>query len=82
MSRRDRAHLLTALWDLTRAQPGVAVDIADVAERIGRSRGDMRTVLNLESLADDGLVAAIGGGWALTPQGVARIAEDRELSSG
>jgi hypothetical protein len=80
MSRRDLAHVLTALWELTGARAGVAVDVADVDEAIGRGRGDMRTPLNLESLAADGLVAAAGGGWALTPEGIARIAEDRELS--
>ena len=81
MSRRDLAHVLTALWDLTGARPGVAVDVADVDELIGRGHGDMRTPLNLQSLAADGLVASVqSGGWALTSDGIARIAEDRELS--
>jgi hypothetical protein len=72
---------MTALWNLTGAQAGVAVEVAAVDEAIGRGRGDMRTPLNLHSLADDGIVEACSGdSWALTPQGLARIAEDRELS--
>jgi hypothetical protein len=83
MSRRDLAHVMTALWNLSGAQAGAAVDVAAVDEAIGRGRGDMRTPLNLQSLADDGIVVAVGPGaraWALTPEGIARIAEDRELS--
>jgi hypothetical protein len=81
MSRRDLAHVMTALWTLSGAQAGAAVDVAAVDEAIGRGRGDMRTPLNLQSLADDGIVVALGAGaWALTPDGIARIAEDRELS--
>ena len=80
MSRRDLAHVLTALWNLSGGEPDVAVDVADVDEAIGRGRGDMRTPLNLQSLADQGLVVAAGGGWALTPRGVAWIVQDRELS--
>jgi hypothetical protein len=81
MSRRDLAHLMTALWNLSGGQAGAAVEVAAVDEAIGRGRGDMRTQLNLQSLADDGIVVAVGAGaWALTPEGIARIAEDRELS--
>ncbi len=81
MSRRDLAHVMTALWNLSGGRAGVAIDVADVDEAIGRGRGDMRTPLNLQSLADEDVVEAAGaGGWALTEHGVARIAEDRELS--
>ena len=83
MSRRDLAHVLTALWNLSGAAPDVAVNVADIDTAIGRGHGDMRTPLNLQSLADDGIVVAVGAGaWALTPAGIARIAEDRELSEG
>jgi hypothetical protein len=81
MSRRDLAHLMTALWELSGAQAGVEIAVAALDEAVGRGRGDMRTPLNLQSLAQDGIVAAVGAdAWALTPEGVARIAEDRELS--
>jgi hypothetical protein len=41
----------------------------------------MRTPLNLQSLGEDGLVVALADGrWALTPQGIAWIVQDRELS--
>ncbi len=81
MSRRDLAHVMSALWKLAGGEAGVAVDVGAVEEAIGRGRGDMRTGLNLQSLAADGIVAEVeGGAWALTPSGVAQIAEDRELS--
>ncbi len=81
MSRRDLAHVLTALWDLSGGEADVAVAVADVDEAIGRGHGDMRTPLNLQSLQEEGLVVALAdGGWALTPQGVAWIAQDRRLS--
>jgi hypothetical protein len=81
VSRRDLAHVMTALWKLSGAEAGAAVEAAAVDEAIGRHRGDMRTPLNLQSLADEGVVEALGDGrWALTPAGVERIAEDRELS--
>jgi hypothetical protein len=81
MSRRDLAHVMTALWDLTGGAADVAVDVGAVDAAIGRGRNDMRTPLNLQSLADDGLVVASGdGAWALTPDGVAWIVQDRELS--
>jgi hypothetical protein len=81
VSRRDLAHVMTALWNLSGAAPDVAVDVAAIDDAIGRGRNDMRTPLNLESLAQDGLVNAVGDGrWALTPQGIAWIVQDRELS--
>jgi hypothetical protein len=81
VSRRDLAHVLTALWNLSGGKPDVPVKVADIDEAIGRGHRDMRTPLNLQSLAEQGLVAAAAaGGWALTPQGVASIVQDRELS--
>jgi hypothetical protein len=81
VSRRDLAHVLTALWNLSGGKPDVPVQVADVDKAIGRGHRDMRTPLNLQSLAEQGLVAlADAGGWALTPQGVASIVQDRELS--
>jgi hypothetical protein len=80
MSRRDLAHVLTALWNLSGGKPEVAVEVADIDDAIGRGRRDMRTPLNLQSLAEQGLVVARGGSWALTPQGVDWIVQDRELS--
>jgi hypothetical protein len=81
VSRRDLAHVMTALWNLSGAASDVAVDVTAIDEAIGRGRNDMRTPLNLESLAQDGLVNAVGAGrWALTVQGIAWIVEDRELS--
>jgi hypothetical protein len=83
MSRRDLAHVLTALWNLSGATAGVAVQVADVDDAIGRGHGDMRTPLNLQSLAEQGLVVAPEAGvWALTPQGVEWIVQDRKLSGG
>jgi hypothetical protein len=82
MSRRDLANVRRALWDLSRGQANVAVAVADIDEAIGRGHGDMRTPLNLQSLAEQGLVVAhADGGWALTPEGVDWIVEDRKLSS-
>ena len=81
MSRRDLAHVCTALWDLSGGQADVVVGLADIDEAIGRAHDDMRTPLNLQSLAEQGLVVAhADGGWALTPQGVAWIVQDRALS--
>ena len=81
MSRRDLAHVLTALWDLSGHEAAVAVEIDEIDNAIGRGRRDMRTPLNLRSLGEEGLVAALGDGrWALTPQGIAWIVQDRELS--
>jgi hypothetical protein len=57
--------------------------VADVDEAIGRGRGDMRTPLNLESLAADGRAQRLDDGtWALTDAGVDWIRRDRELSRG
>ncbi|HVF77643.1 MAG TPA: hypothetical protein VNA28_05055 [Solirubrobacteraceae bacterium] len=81
MSRRDLAHVMSALWDLSGGTPGAAVAVAAIDAAIGRGRGDMRTPLNLESLAEQGHVAALDGGtWGLTPEGVDWIVQDRELS--
>ncbi|MGH2900328.1 MAG: hypothetical protein ACRDMZ_16760 [Solirubrobacteraceae bacterium] len=81
MSRRDLAHVLSALWDLSGGAAGIAVAAGAIDEAIGRGRGDMRTPLNLRSLAADGHVAALADGrWALTPDGVAWVEQDRELS--
>jgi hypothetical protein len=81
MSRRDLAHVMNALWNLSGGAPGVAVDVGAVDEAIGRGRNDMRTPLNLQSLSADGLVAAFAERcWTLTPEGVAWIVQDRELS--
>jgi hypothetical protein len=81
VSRRDLVHILDALWRLSGGKPDVGVLVADVEQAIGRGHGDMRTPLNLQSLADEGLVVqAPEGAWALTPQGVAWLEQDRELS--
>jgi len=43
----------------------------------------MRTPLDLQSLADEGLVVPhADGSWGLTGQGVAWLKQDRELSGG
>lgn len=48
---------------------------------IGRGHGDMRTPLNLQTLNEDGLARRLPDGtWALTPEGIARLRQDRELS--
>jgi hypothetical protein len=79
MSRRDLAHVMTALWRLSGQRPDIAVRVADIDEAIGRGRNDMRTPLNLQSLRDDQLVVARpDDAWALTPQGVDWIVEDPE----
>ena len=81
MSRRDLVRALEALWRLSEGDPGVGVAVADVDEAIGRGYGDMRTPLNLQSLAEQGHVMRVSEGvWALTPEGVAWVKEDRELS--
>jgi len=62
-------------------RPGERVLTDDIDEAIGRGRGDMRTPLNLESLREQGLVMSLPDGtWALTPQGIAWLEQDRELS--
>lgn len=81
MSRRDLAHVLTALWNLSGAAAAVPVDVVEIDEAIGRGRGDMRSPLNLRSLGEEGLVVSLSdAGWALTAQGVAWIVQDRRLS--
>ena len=81
MSRRDLARILNALW---RASGGVAergVAVADIDQAIGRGHGDMRTPLNLQSLREEGLAVQLDEStWALTPEGVAWLKQDRELS--
>ena len=83
MSQRDLAHVLGALWDLSGGDPDVGVSVTAVDEAIGRSHRDMRTPLNLESLSEEGLATRRPDDtWSLTPQGVAWLEEDRELSDG
>jgi hypothetical protein len=79
--RRDLVHILDALWRLSGGAAGVGVPVADIELAIGRGSGDMRTPLNLQSLADEDRVVQLpDGGWALTPEGVAWLEQDRELS--
>ena len=81
MSRRDLAHVLDVLWQRAGGEPGVGVAVADIDAAIGRGHGDMRTPLNLATLEDDGrAVQLTDGRWALTPEGVAWLEQDRELS--
>jgi hypothetical protein len=81
VSRRDLVHILDALWRLSGGTADVGVPEADIEQAIGRGHGDMRTPLNLQSLADDGRAVRLPEGtWALTPQGVAWLEQDRELS--
>jgi hypothetical protein len=81
VSRRDLVHILNALWRLSSRVPDVGVPVADIDDAIGRGHGDMRTPLNLQSLSEDGLAARRDDGtWALTPEGIAWLEQDRELS--
>jgi hypothetical protein len=81
MSRRDLAHVMTALADAAHAEAGVGVPVAVLDDAIGRGHGDMRTLLNLRSLEADGLVHQTDAGtWALTEAGLQRLREDEELS--
>jgi hypothetical protein len=81
MSRRDLAHLMTALADAAHARAATGVPVSVLDEAIGRGRGDMRTPLNLQSLEADGLVERTGAGvWALTDAGLAWLREDEQLS--
>jgi hypothetical protein len=83
MSRRDLVHVLNAVWNLSGGDPAVGVPVADIDEAIGRGHHDMRTPLNLRSLSDEGHVVLLPDGtWALTPHGIAWLAQDRELSDG
>ena len=78
MSRRDLAHVLSALWDLSGGTAGAGVPVAAVDRAIGRGFDDMRTPLNLQSLAAEGLVELLADGtWALTTQGADRQRQDR-----
>jgi hypothetical protein len=52
--------------------------VAAIDEVIGRGRRNTRAPLNLQSPSDDGLVAPHAVG--LTPQGVACLQQDPELS--
>jgi hypothetical protein len=81
VSRRDLLHVLTALSDLAGGEAGVPVTVAAIDEAIGRARGDMRTPLNLASLASDGLAETGGDTWALTPAGAARHRDDEDYAS-
>jgi hypothetical protein len=55
--------------------------VADIDQAIGRGHGDMRTPLNLQSLEEEGLAVRLAEStWALTPEGIAWLREDRELS--
>jgi hypothetical protein len=81
MSRRDLAHVMAVLGERSGGAPGVGVAVADIDRAIGRGHGDMRTPLNLQSLRDDGRAEQLpDGSWALTPDGVAWVRSDQELS--
>jgi hypothetical protein len=81
VSRLDLAHVLNALSRLSRGDPDAGVPVAEIDEAIGRGHGDMRTPLNLQSLADERLAVRLPEGtWALTAQGIAWLKQDRELS--
>jgi alkanesulfonate monooxygenase SsuD/methylene tetrahydromethanopterin reductase-like flavin-dependent oxidoreductase (luciferase family) len=81
MSRRDLAHVLAALAELSGGRAGAGVPVSAIDEAIGRHGDDMRTPLNLADLAADGRVERLPDGrWALTEAGVDWIAQDRELS--
>ena len=55
--------------------------MAEIDEAIGRGHDDMRTPLNLQPLRDESLAVRLPEGhWALTPQGIAWLKQDRELS--
>ena len=74
-------HVLEVLERLSGGDATVGVPVARIDEGIGRGYGDMRTPLNLESLREEGLAVRLGeGSWALTPEGIAWLKEDRELS--
>jgi hypothetical protein len=81
MSRRDLAHVMTALVEAAHAEVGVGVPVSVLDQAIGRSVGDLRTVLNLQTLEADGLVRQREDGmWSLTEAGVQRLRDDQELS--
>jgi hypothetical protein len=71
---------MTALADAAQGEMA-AVPVAVLDEAIGRSTGDMRTPLNLQSLEAEGLVReGPAGMWSLTEAGRQRVRDDRELS--
>ena len=81
MSRRDLLHILNALLRASGGAPDVGVPVAQIDDAIGRGHGDMRTPLDLQSLGADGrAVQVTDDTWALTPEGIAWLEEDRELS--
>ena len=81
VSRRDQVRLLNALWRLSDGVDGVGSPVAALEMAIGRGHGDMRTPLNLQTLNEDGLARRLPDGtWALTPEGIAWLRQDRELS--
>jgi hypothetical protein len=81
VSRRDLVHVLNALWRLSGGVSDVGVSLAEIDEAIGRGHDDMRTSLNLQSLSDESLALRLPDGtWALTPEGIAWLKQDRELS--
>ena len=81
MSRRDLLHVMDALWKLSGGAPHVGVAVADIDTAIGRGHNDMRTALNLGSLADDGRAAMLPDGrWTLSEHGVEWLIDDRRLS--
>ena len=72
---------MEALWRLSDGDPATGVPVAAIDDAIGRGHGDMRTPLNLQSLSVEGhAVRSADGTWALTPQGIAWLVQDRELS--
>jgi len=57
------------------------VEVVDIDQAIGRGHGDMRTPLNLQSLRDENLAVQLADStWALTPEGIAWLKQDHELS--
>ena len=81
MSRRDQLHVLEALWRLSGGVPDVRVPVASIDDAIGRGHGDMRTALDLQAIAADNRAMELpDGAWALTPEGLAWLVQDRELS--
>jgi hypothetical protein len=72
---------LDAISRLSRDDPQVGVSVADIDRVIGRADGDMRTPLNLQSLADENHVMKLpDASWTLTAEGLAWLTQDRELS--
>jgi hypothetical protein len=81
MSRRDLLHILSALAELAGGEPDVPVTVAAIDEAVGRGRADMRTPLNLASLAADDLAAQNPDGtWSLTTAGAQRHREDEDYA--